>query len=263
MMIIDAHTHIHPDPRGFGPNKDASAEALVANMKAAGISKAVVLAIEPDMGNAYVADKCEEHPELIGFASLNPLEPERVTEDLRNYISSGRMRGVKLHPRRQGFTIEHVREVIQMVEQVADYQVPILFDAFPYGDTYYKIQEVRLIHEVAQAVPKADIIMAHTGGIHVMDALMVVKGNRNVVVDVSFTPFWFAGSSIYSDLVFVLRKLGANRILHGSDSPEVPVGRSVEDTLSLCAQCGFSESDQELIFSGNILRLLSKAPARP
>lgn len=259
MMIIDAHTHIHPDPLGFGPNKDASAETLVANLKAAGIAKAVVLAIEPDMGNAYVAEKCAEHPELIGFLSLNPLKPESVTEDLRTYISSGRMHGVKLHPRRQGFTIEHTKEVIQMVEQVAEHRIPILFDAFPYGDTYYKIQEVRLIHEVAQAVPQADIIMAHTGGIHVMDALMVVKGNRNVVVDVSFTPFWFAGSTVYSDLVFVLRKLGANRILHGSDSPEVPVCRSVEDTLSLCKQCGFNDGDQNLIFAGNIQRLLSKA----
>lgn len=258
-MIIDAHSHIHPDPKGFGPNKDASAETLVANLKAAGIAKAVVLAIEPDMGNAYVAAKCAEHPELIGFVSLDPLKPALVEEDLRTYVGGGKMHGVKLHPRRQGFTIEHVREVIQLVEQAAAYRVPILFDAFPYGDTYYKIQEVRLIHEVAQAVPNADIIMAHTGGIHVMDALMVVKGNRNVVVDVSFTPFWFAGSSIYSDLVFVLRKLGANRILHGSDSPEVPVGRAVEDTLSLCAQIGFTEGDQSLIFSGNIQRLLSQA----
>lgn len=258
-MIIDAHTHIHPDPRGFGPNKDASAEALVANLRAAGIAKAVVLAIEPDMGNAYVAEKCAEHPELIGFASLDPLRPASVTEDLRTYVGSGRMHGVKLHPRRQNFTIEHTREVIQLVEQAATYRVPILFDAFPYGDTYYKIQEVRLIHEVAQAVPQADIIMAHTGGIHVMDALMVVKGNRNVVVDVSFTPFWFAGSTVYSDLVFVLRKLGPNRILHGSDSPEVPVGRAVEDTLSLCDQCGFNDTERELILSGNIQRLLSKA----
>ncbi len=258
-MIIDAHTHIHPDPRGFGPTKDASAEALVAGLQAAGIAKAVVLAIEPDMGNAYVADKCAEHPELIGFASLDPLKPESVTADLNTYIRSGRMHGVKLHPRRQGFTIEHVRETIQLVEQVAELKVPILFDAFPYGDTYYKIQEVRLIHEVAQAVPQADIIMAHTGGIHVMDALMVVKGNRNVVVDVSFTPFWFAGSTVYADLLFVLRKLGANRILHGSDSPEVPVGRAVEDTLSLCDQIGFTEADRSLIFSGNIQRLLSKA----
>lgn len=261
-MIIDAHTHIHPDPKGFGPHKDASAETLVANLKAAGISKAVVLAIEPDMGNAYVAQKCAEHPELIGFVSLNPLEPESVTEGLTNYVRSGKMHGVKLHPRRQGFTIEHTREVIQLVEQAAELRVPILFDAFPYGDTYYKIQEVRMIHEVAQAVPQANIIMAHTGGIHVMDALMVVKGNRNVVVDVSFTPFWFAGSTVYSDLIFVLRKLGANRILHGSDSPEVPVGRSVEDTLALCDQCGFNDGDRSLIFAGNAQRLLSKASAQ-
>jgi predicted TIM-barrel fold metal-dependent hydrolase len=256
-MIIDAHTHIHPDPRGFGSHRDASAETLVANMAAAGIDQAVVLAIEPDMGNEFVAQQCAAHPQLIGFVSLNPLDPASVETNLRTYVATGKMRGVKLHPRRQGFTIEHTRGVIALAEQAAAHRVPVLIDAFPYGDTYFKIQEVRLIHEVAQAVPQAQIIMAHSGGIHVMDALMVVKGNRNVVVDVSFTPFWFAGSTVYSDLVFVLRKIGASRILHGSDSPEVPLARAVEDTRSLCAQCGFSDSDQQLIFSGNIQRLLS------
>jgi predicted TIM-barrel fold metal-dependent hydrolase len=256
-MIIDAHTHIHPNPQGFGPHKDAAVNALVNNLKAAGIHKAVVLAIEPDMGNDYVAEKCAEHTELIGFVSLNPLDKACFAKNLRHYVGTGKLRGVKMHPRRQGFTIEHLKQVVELVEQAAEYRVPILFDAFPYGETYYKIQEVRLIHEVAQAVPQAHIIMAHAGGIHVMDALMVVKGNRNVVVDVSFTPFWFAGSTVYSDLVFVLRKLGADRILHGSDSPEVPVAKAVEDTLALCDQCGFNESDRELILSGNIKRLLS------
>jgi len=256
-MIIDAHTHIHPDPHGFGLHKDASVETLVTNLRGAGIDKAVVLAIEPDIGNAYVAEKCMEYPELIGFVSLDPLSPASVKETLCSYVGGGSMHGVKLHPRRQGFGIDNLHQVIQLVEHASAYNVPILFDAFPYGDTYYKVQEVRLIHEVAQAVPQADIIMAHAGGIHVMDALMVVKGNRNVVVDVSFTPFWFAGSNIYKDLVFVLRKLGANRILHGSDSPELPPGRALDDTLSLCDQCGFSESDKSLVLSGNIQRLLS------
>ena len=260
-MIIDAHTHIHPNPHGFGSHKDASVTTLVKNLKSAGISKAVVLAIEPDMGNDYISKKCAEHPELIGFVSLNPLDEVSVTENLRDYVASGKMRGVKLHPRRQGFSIDDLQQVVKLAEQVAEYHVPILFDAFPYGETYYKIQEVRLIQEVAKAVPQAHIIMAHAGGIHVMEALMVVKGNRNVVVDVSVTPFWFAGSTVYSDLVFVLRKLGANRILHGSDSPEVSVCKAVEDTYALCDQCGFTNGDRELIMSGNIRHLLSLSTA--
>lgn len=258
-MIIDAHTHLHPDARGFGPTRDASVSALLAGLERAGIAQAVVLAIEPDMGNAFVAQACAEHSQLIGFASLNPLDPVSAEENIRAYLATGRLHGVKLHPRRQGFSIAHVRQVIALVEQVAAQGVPVLIDAFAYGSTYYSIQEVRLIHEVAAAVPDARIIMAHAGGIQLMEALMVVKGNRNVVVDVSFTPQWFAGSSIYTDLVFMLRKIGPHRIVHGSDSPEVSVAQAVEDTRRLCEQCGFGAADQELIFSGNILKLLPRA----
>jgi predicted TIM-barrel fold metal-dependent hydrolase len=220
-----------------------------------------VLAVEPTMPNAFVAEHCAAHPELIGFVSLNPLKPGTVADDLRTYVASGHMHGVKLHPRLQGFTIEQLPAVIALVEQAAAYRVPILFDAFPHGSSFFRTQEVRMIHEVAQAVPQADIIMAHCGGIHVLEALMVVKSNRNVVVDVSFTPFWFAGSSVVSDLAFVLRKIGADRILHGSDSPEVLPQKAIEDTLALCAQCGFGESDREQIFAGNIQRLLARRAA--
>lgn len=260
-MILDAHTHIHPDPRGFGPTRDASVDGLLKNMRAAGIAQAVVLAIEPDMGNAFVAETCASHSELIGFASLNPLNPEAADAAIADYLVTGRMHGVKLHPRRQGFGIADKKAVIELVEKVAARDVPILIDAFPQGSTYFQAQEVRLIHEVAAAVPSARIIMAHCGGMHVLDALMVVKANRNVVVDVSFTPFWFAGSSVATDLAFVLRKIGPQRILHGSDSPEVPLARAIDDTLALCAQCGFNDSERELVLSGNALRILPRTVA--
>lgn len=260
MKIVDAHTHLHPDARGFGANRDASADALVANLKAAGVAEAVVLAIEPEMGNAFVAQQCAVHPELIGFASLDPLDAAASDRDIQAYLATGLMRGVKFHPRRQRFGIEQVREVVELVEKVSVYQVPILFDAFAYGPTYYSGEEVRLVHEVAAAVPAARIIMAHAGGRHVLDALMVVKANRNVSVDVSFTPYWFAGSSVYSDLIFMMRKIGPARILHGSDSPEVSVARAVEDTLALCERCGFNADERELIFSANILNLV-RVPA--
>lgn len=258
-MIIDAHTHIHPDVHGFGPVRDASVDALVAGLKAAGIAQAIVLAIEPDMGNAFIAQACVDHPELIGFASLNPLDPVSAQKDMLTYLATGRLQGVKLHPRRQGFGIAHVRQAIELVQQVATHDVPVLIDAFAYGSTYYSIQEVRLIHEIAAAVPEARIIMAHAGGVQLMEALMVVKGNRNVVVDVSFTPHWFAGSSVYSDLIFMMRKIGPQRIVHGSDSPEVPVARALDETLTLCERCGFGASDRELVLSGNILNLLPRS----
>lgn len=257
-MIVDAHTHIHPNPQGFGATKDASADALVASMAACGIERCFVLAIEPDMDNEFIASECARHPCLTGFVSVHPLQPAAIKPTLDAYLGTGRMHGVKLHPRRQGFTIEHTPQVIALVEQAAEFNVPILIDAFPYGDTYFKTQEVRLINDVAAAVPKAKIILAHAGGAHGIDALMAVKANPNVVVDVSFTPFWFAGSSVATDLLHVLRKIGANRILHGSDSPEVPPARSLEDTRELIEKIGFNDREAAMILGTNALRLLDR-----
>src|SRR3990172_10037888 len=104
-MIIDAHTHIHPDPKGFGERYDASLETLISSLEKSDVDKAILLPISPYVPNEFIAEACRKYPDLlIGFASVNPLDPgspDKLMHDVKKY----NLKGLKLHPRIQKFSL--------------------------------------------------------------------------------------------------------------------------------------------------------------
>ena len=257
-MIVDGHAHIHPDIHGFGSRCDASLETLAEAIRTSPVDKVVLLAIAPDISNEFIADACRQYPdELIGFASVDPLGGEAAVAELRSAIDTLGLRGLKLHPRRQGFGIEEVAAVVPLAETAAALGIPVLLDAFPYGRELFDVREVELILQLASAVPKATIIMAHAGGLRVLDAVLVAKACPNVMLDISFTPHYYAGSSVMQDLVYAINKVGAGRIIYGSDYPDIPLNVALEEAKTLLGQCDLSASDMDQILGGNIMRLLT------
>lgn len=257
-MIIDCHTHIHPEKDGWGDRYDASVETLVGALREGPVDRAVVLPIAPRVSNEFISGVCQAYPdELIGFASVEPLKGGQAVEEFEQSILALGLKGLKLHPRLQGFGVDHVTQVEPLIRKASELDVPILFDAFPYGQDVFKTQAIALINDLAAAVPEARIILAHAGGYQLFDAFVVAKANRNVFLDISFTPQYYRGTSIINDLGFVIHKLGAERILYGSDHPEMPLLPTFEDTTKILEGYGLTSSQMEAILGNNMLGLLS------
>lgn len=255
-MIVDAHTHIHPEVDGFGSHHDASVETLARNLAQGPVRRAVVLAIAPDIPNSFVADACALHPEsLIGFASVHPLATGAV-QDYEDAIRNLGLKGLKLHPRLQGFGLDDIDKIVPLVEKAAELLTPVLLDAFPAGRGFFECRELELISGLAERVPEAKIIMAHAGGYRVIEGCLVAKAYRNVFVDLSFTPHYFRGSSIVQDLAYLITKVGPDRVIHGSDYPEVSLKHGYDMTLELLGQCGCDDSEVSAVVGGNMLSLL-------
>ena len=256
-MIIDGHTHVHPQPDGFGPKYDASVASLIQAIRQSPVDKAVVLPIAPEISNEFVATACREHPdELIGFASVDPLLGKRAVEQLEEEVVRFELKGLKLHPRRQGFGYRHLPHIIPLIEQAANLNIPVLIDAFPYGQDFLRDKVLALINDLAMAVPEAAIIMAHMGGYRVFDALMIAKANRNVYLDISYTLLYYRHSSIERDIGFVIKKIGAERVVYGSDHPEMPLRQSFEESIRILEQFDLTANEMDCILGNNIASLV-------
>ena len=89
-------------------------------------------------------------------------------------------------------------------------------------------------------------------GHRLFDAMMLAKSYGNIFLDISFTFAYFKGSSIERDVFFVIKKLGSNRCIYGSDHPQ----RNICDNLDLIKEdfekYSFSVSEQEDIFYNTI-----------
>lgn len=261
-MIIDAHTHVNPDPDGCGEGYDGSVEFLVESLAASEVDKAVLLPVACDVPyikptpNAFIAECCANHPDLfIGFASVHPLDdpdpPKRLEEDVRRF----NLKGLKLVPRFQGFSPDDQR-IVPLVEKAAELDLPVAIDAMLWKPTPLRDQLPFTIDILCKRVPEARIILCHAGGFRFLDALAVTIANDNVYLDISVSLGYFHRTPFEDQFIFVLKQVGAQRVIYGSDHPQNPLGPCYEQAKRILKSHGFSGDELASIFGGTLLSIL-------
>jgi predicted TIM-barrel fold metal-dependent hydrolase len=257
---VDYHQHLVSP--AFAPIVKLPArdgKALLAELDAAGIERAVVLSVgysfaderkqlpdpdgltraENDWTSAQVA---ASGGRLIGFCSANPLRPAALDE-LERCLTLPGMTGVKLHFGNAGISLrnpEHAARMVQVFALAERLRVPVLVHMRARGATSYGGEDARLfLDKLVPAAPSIDIVVAHLGGsgpgyTPQADEVMAVFGAaaerkdprmRNIYFDVAT----MVTNEITPEQVALVatrvRQVGANRVLYGSDLS--PPGGSV------------------------------------
>ncbi|MEM2934165.1 MAG: amidohydrolase family protein [Methanocellales archaeon] len=238
-MKIDAHNHVGGPDKTDGAKQ--SPEEIIANMDRAGVDKAVIFPfneIDPGISfskaNDHIAKAVKSYPDkLIGFARLDPNYGVRALNELERAINKLELKGIKLHPSSQRFTL-HNPCLLQILEKAAELRVPVIFDSGKPDS------QPSAFAKLAEAVPEAKIIMAHMRGENYME---VVKKHSNLFLG---TACMFNAGKIQE----ALEKLGAEKLIAGSDSPYIEMEREIKKFDSL------PEKERKLILGGNIERIL-------
>jgi predicted TIM-barrel fold metal-dependent hydrolase len=256
-VIVDAHVHIHPKKEGLGARFDASLDGLIRSLDASPVDRAVLLPIEPEIPNVFVAEAVSKYPDkLVAFASVNPLAEEHPAEELERVVERYGFRGLKLHPRRQALGVEQAEQVARVVQKAAHLGIPVVFDAFPYGGRALRDMTLELIERVAEMAPEASIIIAHMGGHRLFEALTLARSSENIYFDTSLILARYKGSSLEHDIFYAIKKLGPDRCIYGSDYPDVELGESYVLMREHLDEHGFSDDEQAEIFGGAIAKLI-------
>jgi hypothetical protein len=201
-----------------------------------------VIKLATDSGHFYFP-VCSVHP-ADGAAALE--EVDRVAEAGAAWL--------KLHPNTQHFDVADPA-VAKVVSRAAARGLPILFDAYSPWDANQPGKYVNL----AMAVPESRIILAHAHGpgfpqLLFYDILARYPWwGRNVWIDISVTGAMLAGSPFGEQLAWVLRKVGIDRVVFGSDYP-------VDDPLTAVravAELGFTDAEQAAVLHDNADFLLT------
>jgi predicted TIM-barrel fold metal-dependent hydrolase len=257
--IFDAHTHIYPDCAGGFWRRPSSVDALIAAMDDAGVAKAAVIAIAPHIPTETVCKAVAAHADrLVPIGSVDPHGSDALAEIDRAVQHLG-VRAIKLHPRLQGIRFEDLDTLIPIANHCAKAGVPLIVCSFCGGRELFRSRTLELCHELAASSPETALVMAHAGGHRPLDALMVLKANDNVHVDLSFSPLYFANSSVQADLEFLVRKADPGRVLFGSDFPEVPLQASVAWLVELSGRLALSPGHLQAMLHDNAARLFKFA----
>jgi predicted TIM-barrel fold metal-dependent hydrolase len=250
--LVDYHQHLVSP--AFAPIVKLPARdgrALLAELDAAGIRKAVVLSVgysfaderkklddpdrltreENDWTSAQVS---ASGGRLIGFCSANPLRPVAL-EELQRCLGLPGMKGIKLHFGNAGISLrqpEHAARIAQVFALAERLHAPVLVHMRARGGLNYGAEDARLfLDRIVPVAPSIEIVVAHFGGsgpgYNVQsDEVMSVFGAAAEGKDARMRNLYFdvativAAETTAEEAALVarrVRQVGVTRVLYGSD----------------------------------------------
>ena len=245
-MIVDAHCHAGRGDKMTAPwTTVAPLGKYLRRAKAAGIDRTIVVpAFHSDYqaANAELAKIVAQQPErLIGFAFVHPArDAGSILQVVARAVHDYGFRGIKVH----GIDALPTRELCEVARK---FRVPILADI---------VGRTHVIDMFAPEYPDVDFIIPHFGSFaddwraqqQVVDKIVRYP---NIYTDTS-------GVRRFDYIVEAVQRGAILKIIFGSDGPWLHPGVELHKIRML----GLPVRDQELILSGNIMRLLRKRSPR-
>ncbi|WP_251554248.1 amidohydrolase family protein [Neobacillus muris] len=240
-------------------------DTFLYQLDEAGIDQAVLLPIDCTtthgckiVSNEQIVELVEKSDRFIGFASVDPLQPN-APKDLEKAIKSYGLRGLKLDPSLQGFSLHHDEYVYPIFQVCEELDIPVLLHCGMSWSPIGRAELAQPIHleRIIHRFPNVRMIIAQFGWPWVAESLMLALKHQNVYLDTSIL---FSGTPPESFRHVVEKVIGLetfDRSLHqqvvfGSSYPRVDPKRVV----GAIKEMGFRESLEKKIFHDNAARLL-------
>jgi len=269
-MIIDCHTHIFPEkiaPKILSSNESylglayygsGTTADLLRYMDEGGVDRAVAFGVAPEgklvkATNDWLLSQANE--KLVLFGTITPDYEDWEWEIDR--IKAGGIVGIKFNPLFQEILPDD-RIMYPIYEKLAQEGMPVYYHAGK-GGSQKERSQVRATPERLRRViddhPDLHLICAHFGGHEMLEDVEEYLVGQDVFFDTSYTP-----SCKELDPAFIRRLIqnhGAERFLYGTDYPWGKQGGEYGWEYEYINALDISETDKELLRSGNARRLFN------
>jgi len=248
-LIIDAHAHwmtdiapvrtlIHPEPEG-----------QLVMMDRLGVNISCISSVHPQ-ANDGVIDAMQRFPDrFIGFASVNPRYESEMYAELERCFAAG-MKGIgELHPTTYGHNLPVTsRRFLPAWEFAVRHGCPVLIHSGPTSERGLCGPEE--IAKVAANYPSVPFIIGHCGAYDswtmLDEAIYAAQGHDNIYLEIC------AMGRFYGVIEYMVNRIGAGRILYGSDAPL----HDFTAEMAHVAYARISDDAKEKIFGLNMKGLL-------
>lgn len=165
--------------------------------------------------------------------------------------------GIKFHSYIQRISRDDFKQVAIAANYVAKLGLFLCIDT-SYGTSgMYEYDNLMLASALCEDIDDVPIILLHSGGARVIEAMLLAEDKENIYLETSFSLPYFSGSSIEQDFAFAYKKIGSNRILYGSDYPYVAAQDSILNINQFFRKYNFADIDIEKIMVGNAFTLIN------
>ncbi len=255
--VIDAHCHfkISPNEMSFQTMEEYFADNKSVNIKyvfGITIARKGNMA-KTKMQNDSLFAMAKRDPRFIPVCSVHPGDGDAAITELQRIKESGG-KILKLHPLTQQFTILS-EESVKVARMAGELGMVILIDGYGFIVPNY----LENLWQLALSCPKTKFIIAHMGGteFYKLGGVSLVQSLNpemlnNVWYDLSAVVTIYADSPYKSQLEWVIRSVGTDKILFGSDQPVTTLANALKDFYKL----DLNISERERILYKNAKELL-------
>ena len=262
-MIIDFHAHIYPEkvaakilPAAKKKLKVAvpgtgAPEDLRSRMKRSGIDRSVLLTLAKGRENVSTLNQWVQSVSgdgLIAFGAVHPFM-ENLEEELDRLSACG-IRGVKMMPLLQEVFPDDPK-CCRLYEAVIERGMILVTHA---GRDPLDREEVfgtpERFARTIESYPDLKLVLAHLGGLGMYDEVRryLLTAGRNVYFDTAYVSFYLKEY----EMAGLIKDIGSDRVLFGSDYPWEDPGRALEIIKGL----DLSDKEMESILSKTATGLL-------
>ena len=244
--MIDAHTHLNID------TQDAIKE--YANVLKKSNIDASVLILNGYKYMRFFWKYADYFFELCHNTHLAILldinNPQYFEESVKLADKYGIDYSIKLHPRLTDISEKDFQSIGQYISRYNFRS--IIIDSFLYGSRKENTCYIELSTYLAKSFRDKSVVMAHFGGIKVLESMLRTRELKNIFYDCSFSINYLKGTSVWMDLRHCIL-YSADRVMFGSDMPSFTPEDSKNSVLELLGNQPKALYDN--IFSNNARRI--------
>lgn len=202
--------------------------------------------------NSWTCSLTKENPNLVPLINLDPLMDEgTMTAEILDKINNQGAKGIKLHPSIQHF-FPNDRRLWPAYQTAQQLGLPIICHSGTF-DTPIQYAEPNNFIEVLDSFPGLTLVMAHLGMGFFDEAISLARTYPDLRFDccavISNTEA--EGGLSDADLTALIKKIGVERVMFGSDFPWYDPAIAMERLLRL----DFSEQEKRLLLGENAIRI--------
>ena len=202
-------------------------------------------------GNDRIIALAAANPKVLPIATVHPYDGEAALAELARVAGQG-VKVLKIHPHTQRFDLADPR-VLALARRAGELGVVVLTD-----NAGIVADDSEDLFNLALRAPDTQFVFAHIGGLdfrfwNVLALARTAEGvfAENIHFDISAITVLMADAPIEDEFVWTLRNVGIDRILLGSDHPQL----SLADTVDALERLGLTPEETAKIRWGNAQRL--------
>ena len=185
---------------------------------------------------------------LCDFRKIDKLEYLKKIKDLGFHF-------IKFHSYVQKINESNFNDVLECAMIAESLKLGICIDT-SYGTvSMYEYDNLKLTTYLLKKVNITPIILLHSGGSRVLEAMLLADHNKNIFLETSLSIHFYNGSSIIKDFAFAYKKIGFDRVLYASDFPYQRMDDSIKTFDAFCNENQIFEKSKRQIQVENITKI--------